>query len=210
MDHALRRWLAQVSRTVQWHRRLLAAGLAAAAVALALHAAEPSPPATVPMVVAARDLPGGTRLSAGDLEVANALGATVPDGVLRDTAGAEGRLLAGPVRAGEPVTDVRLLGPSLLDGWGEGLVASPVRIADPGVLELVRPGDRLDLIAVPADGTAAAAVVASQVPLLTIPPRGESGALAEGALLIVAVTPEQGTALAEAAVTSRLSVVLRR
>lgn len=210
MDHALRRWLAQLSRSMQWHRRLLAAGLAAAAVALALHAAEPAPPATVPVVVAARDLSGGTRLAPGDLEVVDVLDGTVPHGTLRDTGGATGRLLAGPVRAGEPVTDVRLLGPALLDGWGEGLVATPVRIADPGVLELVRPGDRLDLIAVPVDGTAGAAVVASRVPLLTVPPRAESGVLADGALLVVAVTPERATALAEAAVTSRLSVVLRR
>lgn len=210
MDHALRRRLARLHRTAQWHRRLLAAGLAAAAVAFALHAAEPEPPPTVPVVVAARDLPGGTRLGGGDLEIVDVLDGTAPDGALRETAGAAGRLLAGPVRAGEPVTDVRLLGPALLDGWGEGLVASPVRVADPGVLEFVRPGDRLDLIAVPMDGAAGAAVVASQVPLLTVPPRSESAVLAEGALLVVAVTPRQATALAEAAVTSRLSVVLRR
>src|SRR5690606_23924609 len=102
------------------------------------------------------------------------LAGTAPDGALRDAAGAEGRLLAAPVRSGEAVTDVRLLGPALLDGWGDGLVASPVRVADPGVLEFLRPGDRLDLIAVPVDGTAGATVVASQVPLLTAPPGGES------------------------------------
>jgi hypothetical protein len=41
----------------------------------------------------------------------------------------EGRTLAGPVRAGEPVTDVRLVSPSLAAGY-PGRVLVPVRIAD--------------------------------------------------------------------------------
>ena len=54
-------------RTVGWHRRLLAAGLAAGAVALALQAAEPDPAPTVPVVAAGGELRGGMTLTPEDL-----------------------------------------------------------------------------------------------------------------------------------------------
>jgi hypothetical protein len=113
------------------------------------------------------------------------------------------------MHAGELVTDLRLVGHSLLAGWGEDLVATPVRIADPGVLALVRPGDRIDLYATPLSALGPAAVVAARVPVLAVPDSGEQLVLAEGALLVIAATTRQAGLLAEAAVTSRLSVVLR-
>ena len=36
-----------------------------------------------------------------------------------------GRAVAGPIRSGEVITDVRLVGPALVAGLGDGLVASP-------------------------------------------------------------------------------------
>lgn len=209
MDDAPRRWLLEAGRAALWHRRLLAAGLAAAAAALIIHATQPAPPATAPVVVAARDLPGGATLTDADLAVADVLPDTVPAGALPDLHAGLGRLLAGPVRAGEPITDVRLTGPSLVEGWGDDLVAVPVRIADPGVVALVRPGDRIDLIAASMDGQTEAAVLATQVPLLAVPAPTDSGLLADGALLVVAVPIEQAAVLAQAAVVSRLSVALR-
>ncbi|HSI92190.1 MAG TPA: SAF domain-containing protein [Jiangellaceae bacterium] len=209
MDDVPRRWLIEAGRAALWHRRLLAAGLAAAAVALIIHAAQPTPPATTPVLVAARDLPGGATLTDADLATADVLPETVPDGALPDVSAGLGRLLAGPVRAGEPITDVRLTGPSLVDGWGDDLVAVPVRIADPGVVTMVRPGDRIDLIAASMDGHTEAGVLAAQVPLLAVPAPADGGLLADGALLVVAVPIEQAAALAQAAVTSRLSVALR-
>jgi pilus assembly protein CpaB len=209
MDDDRRRWLIQAARTALWHRRLLAAGLAAAAVALAIHAAQPTPPDTTAVVVAARDLTGGTMLTEADLGLAQLPPETVPAGALPDLSAGLGRLLAGPVRAGEPITDVRLTGPSLVAGWGDDLVAVPVRIADPGVVTMVRPGDRIDLLAASMDGHTEAGVVASQVPLLAVPAPMDGGPLADGALLVVAVPVDQATRLAQAAVTSRLSVALR-
>lgn len=196
-------------RTVGWYRRLLAAGLAAGAVALALQAAEPEPTPTVPAVAAAGELRGGTTLTPEDLQLVDIPPDLVPAGVLASVDDATGRLLSGPMHAGELVTDVRLVDPGLLTGWGEGLVAVPVRIADPGVLTMVRPGDRVDLYATPVSALGPAAVVAAQVPVLAVPVSDEQGALAEGALLVVAATSRQAGVLAEAAVTSRLSVVLR-
>ncbi|MGH8824135.1 MAG: Flp pilus assembly protein CpaB [Jiangellaceae bacterium] len=201
--------LRRLGRTVGWHRRLLAAGLAAGAVALALQAAEPRPVPTLPVLTAALDLPGGATLGPADVRVVDVPSAAVGAGVLGSPDAAVGRVLAGPVRSGEPLTDVRLVGPSLLAGWGDDLVATPVRVADPGVVGLIRPGDRVDLLAAPASGGGEATVVAGRVPVLAVPVRPDQGVLAEGALVVVAATVGQAAALAQAAVSSRLSVALR-
>lgn len=192
-----------------WHRRLLAAGLAAAAVALAIHAAQADPVRTVPLVVTARDLPGGGILQPADLTTIEVLVASVPAGAVASVDAAIGRMLAGPASAGEPVTDVRLVGPSLLQGWGDGLVAVPVRIADPGAVAILRPGELIDLIAAPVNGQGAPGPIATQVPLLAVPEQADGGLHADGGLLIVAVSAQQAASLAEAAVTSRLSVAIR-
>jgi Flp pilus assembly protein CpaB len=207
--HRLEIAFSRFVRTVGWHRRLLAAGLAAGAVALTLQAAESDPAPTVPVVAAAGELRGGTTLTAEDLLLVDIPRGAVPRGAVASVDDAVGRLLSGPMHAGELVTDLRLVGPSLLAGWGEDLVATPVRIADPGVLALVRPGDRIDLYATPLSALGPAAVVSAKVPVLAVPDSGEQGVLAEGALLVIAATTRQAGLLAEAAVTSRLSVVLR-
>lgn len=210
MDGRRHSWITSIATAVAWRRRLLAAGLAAAAAALAMHALQPSGPPTVPLVVAARDLPGGTTLTPSDLRVAVTPRDVVPDGVVPAVDAAAGRLLAGPARAGEPITDVRLLGPSLLAGWGDDLVAVPVRVADPGAAAMLRAGDRIDLLAAAPDGVVGASTVAPDVPVISVPPPGDAGVLADGALVVVAVPEDAASTLAQAAAVSRLSVALRR
>ncbi|RIQ19477.1 SAF domain-containing protein, partial [Jiangella rhizosphaerae] len=85
--------LHRLVRAAGWHRRLLAGGLAAAAVAFAIEAASPGAPATVDVVVAARDLPGGTVLAADDLTTAAFPPGAVPRGAVGRTEAA-GALLA--------------------------------------------------------------------------------------------------------------------
>ena len=99
---------------------------------------------------------------------------SVPDG-RPARAAAVGRTLAAPLRRGEPVTDVRLVGPSLLRGY-PGLVAVPVRIPDPGTVALLRVGDRVDLLVTETDGSAAR-LLAGGVPVLALPvdPEGAHG-----------------------------------
>lgn len=198
--------LQRLIRTAGWHRRLLAGGLAAAAVAFAIEAASPAPPATVDVLVAARDLPGGAVLTSSDLAWVALPAGAVPAGMVGGNA-AEGALLAAPVRAGEPITDRRLLGPGLLAGWdasGTDVVAAPVRVADAGAAGYLRPGDRIDLLATSLDGAARTEVVAAGVPVLALPSAGDS-TLAEGALVLVAASPGQAAELAAAAVAARLS-----
>ena len=65
-----------------------------------------------------------------------------------------GEVLAAPLRAGEPVTDVRLVGARADDGQ-PGLVAVPVRLPDPGMVALLDVGDRIDVVATdPQEGGA--------------------------------------------------------
>jgi Flp pilus assembly protein CpaB len=201
-------------RALARHRRLLAAGLAAGAVAAGLDAVAPAPPATSPVVVAARDLAGGRPLAAGDLTLAALPPATVPDGASASPAGMVGRSLAGPVRRGEPVTDVRLLGPSLVAEHGPRYVAAPVRVADPGAVALLRPGDRVDVLAAAVDpalasAAGAASVVAADAEVLAVPAPLETGDAVEGALVVLATRHDTAAELAAAQVRARLSVVLR-
>ncbi len=198
----------QLSRTVTWHRRLVAGGLAAGAVALTIHALEPSPELGVPVVTAANDLPGSTLLREDDLAVTHVPVDAVPDGAVSSLSDLAGQQISGPVRAGEILTDVRLVGSSLLDGWGPNLAAVPVRIADPAAVRLARPGDVIDIIAADVSGAGGAHVLAAGVPVLAVPSGSDAGLPSEGALLVVAATPAQVRELAGASVTSRLSIAL--
>ncbi len=212
MTDSRRWWWRELRRAVSWHRRLLAAGLAAIAVAAGIHAVEPAEPVTVPVLVAARDLAAGVPLAAADLEVRALPEALVPLGVLQPGDETVGRLLTGAVRAGETLTDVRLLGPSLVDGLGAGAVATPVRVADAGVVGLVRPGDRVDVLATPATLDAevgATHVAASGVIVVAIPDPSTPGGFGDGALLVLATSPQTAADLAAATVTSRLSITVR-
>jgi Flp pilus assembly protein CpaB len=214
---AARQWLRELRRAAVWHRRLLVAGLLAASVALALQASIPDPPPGVRVVVAAHDLPGGEPLSAGDVRLRERPGSTVPEGSLRSVADIAGRTLVAPVRAGEVLTDVRLVGRSYLEAYGAALVAAPVRIADAASVRLLHAGDVVDVLAAGATGegttAGAARLVASAVRIITVPRTGSSllGSTdtGEGSLVVVATTSETAARLAAAAATDRLSVVIR-
>ena len=133
-----------VRRAVLRRRRLLSALCVGGAVLVGLETAAPAPPPTVLVLTAARDLPAGTVLEGADLVPVEFRPDSVPDG-RPARAAAVGRTLTAPLRRGEPVTDVRLVGPSLLRGY-PGLVAVPVRLPDAGMAGLLRVGDRIDLV----------------------------------------------------------------
>ena len=205
----LRRAADDLLRAAVRRRWLLSGGLAAAAVATALPVLAPSAPTAVAVLAAARDLAAGTALTAGDLVPVRLPTGAVPDGVLAANEPIAGRLLAGAVRRGEPVTDVRLVGPGLLASLGvPDLVAVPVRLADPASAGLLRAGDRVDVLAAGTgpDAPVSAVVGAAGSPVLVVPPPGTG---LEGALVVLATSPSTAARLAAAAVSSRLSVTVR-
>ncbi len=154
----------RVRRGVLAHRRLLAFLLTAAAVAIGISATRPDPPDTTTMAVASRDLPVGTVLTAADLTDVE----TDPGSIPADLADAPlGERLAAPLRRGEPVTDVRLVGPELTEGHPD-LVAVPVRLPDAEMASLLHVGDTVDLYATdPA--TAETAQVTTDTLILSLP-----------------------------------------
>jgi Flp pilus assembly protein CpaB len=199
-------------RAAGWHQRLLAAGCAAAAVAFGLSALAPAPPPVVGVLTAARDLAAGSTLATDDVHVVGFASSVVPSGSLRAGANAVGLVLAGAMRRGEPLTDVRVVGRALLGSLAKsGLVATPVRIADPGAARLLQPGDVVDVLASSDRETRGAApCVASAVRVVTVPlPDGTAGNLDDGALVVLATTPATAAVLARAAVSSHLSVTIR-
>jgi Flp pilus assembly protein CpaB len=195
-----------VRRAVLRRRRPLAALLAAVAVAAGLQAAAPPAPVRVGVLVAARDLPSGVVLAAGDLTRAAYSPGTVPDGL---ATGAVGRTLAAPLRRGEPVTDVRLVGPALVRDH-PGLAAVPVRLPDAAMVALLRVGDRIDLVAADPQGSPAR-VVATDVPVLALPAAVEASGVAgplPGRLVVVGVPDEEVPLVADAAARYFLSLTL--
>ena len=208
----LARLARRVRDTFDWHRRAVAAVLVGVGVLAGLSALRPHAPRTVSVWTAARDLSGGSPLNAGDVAIRRLVVADVPAHALTAGTHVVGRLLAAPMREGEPFTDVRLLEPSLLAAMDRrGLVGVPVRVADgAAAAALARSGDVVDVLgrAVTADGTdTAATVVAAGVTVLAVPQR-DSGSSEDAGLVVVAVSPAQATALAAAA-DERLSIVLR-
>jgi pilus assembly protein CpaB len=191
------RWSAQGYRlrlAVVRHRRLLAAGLLAAAVAAGLQAVRPPSLPHTTVLVAAHDLPAGHRLTDDDLVAGSWYPAAVPGGAVRRPAG---RVLAGAIRQGEPLTDTRLLGAGLLIGLPGDTVAVAVRLTDPASALVVRSGERADVLAGPADDPLAtqpgagplstqgeARVVVSAALVLSVPAAGSgSGAAPDPGLL---------------------------
>lgn len=205
-------------RGVLSHRRLLAALLLGAAVLAGLRAVAPPAPPTVAVLVAAEDLPAGRVLTRDDLlEVPYADG-TEPSGAVVDPVG---DTLASPVRRGEPLTDVRLVGPGLLRS-GSDEVALPVRIPDAESVGLLEVGDRIDLVVGdPASSEPAGATVARGVLVLALPTGGgmspggagsapPGGPAGGGRLVVLAVTPEVAETVVGHAARGLLAVALTR
>lgn len=89
------------------------------------------------------------------------------------------------------------------------MVRAPVRIADAGAVRLLRPGDRVDVLA-------AARVVAVAAPVVAVPPdapdppdgSGAVGRPGEGALIVLAVPRRTAAVLTGAAASTPLAVTL--
>lgn len=199
--------LTRVRRRVLRRRRPIAVLLAAGAVAATLHTLAPPPPASTGMRVAARDLPAGHLLTDGDLVDARVPPGVVPEGAVGDP---EGRVLAAPLRAGEAVTDVRLVGPDLASAQPAGTVALPVRLSDAGQAALLTVGDRITLVATdPQAGTAEQ--LADEALVLAVPDARHAGDGAlPGRLVVVGLAQEDVYEVTSASVAAYVTYTWRR
>jgi Flp pilus assembly protein CpaB len=177
-------------------RRVVAGGLVVLAGVAALRSNPDGD--RVDVVVAARDLAPGATLTADDVRVEKRLTTTLPDGSQADPGAVVGSMLAGPTRRGEVLTDVRLLGSRLADAAvgskaGPGARIVPLHLADSALIDLVRTGDVVDVLAAPATdsapGTAAISrVVATDAVVVLVSPKPKVQA-AEGDRVVLVALP---------------------
>lgn len=201
-------------------RRVGAGLLAALAVVLAL---APGPSADeAPVLVTVRELAPGSAIRAEDLVVRSWPAALVPAGALRALPDAAGRVVAGAVRAGEPLTDLRLVGAALTTrAGGPDAAAVPLRPADPAVAALLAPGTVVDVVTLGAadgardggaDGSGSGArVIAGRATVLTVLPAQAQGAgrSGTGPLVLVALPRDEATTVAAASLAGEIAVTLR-
>ncbi len=193
-------------RRIALLRRVAAGLLAVLALVLALTPA--SGAAGTAVVVAATDLAPGVTLRAADLSLRRWPSDLVPAGALPHPAAADGRVLVGAARAGEPLTDVRLVGPAGHPGSPPGSAAVPVRLADAGVAPLLAPGSRVDVVTAGASSEepVVLAAGASVLAVLAVLPED---APSSGRLVLVAMPAEVATRVAAASLTEQVAVILR-
>jgi Flp pilus assembly protein CpaB len=198
------------------NRRLAIALLLCIAAGITVHQLTPAPADTATTLAAARDLPAGTALTAADLAPAKIPPQLVNAGSITDPREATGKQLAAPLRKGQLLTDSQLLGPGLLAGAPPGSAAVPLRMADPSSIQLVSPGQLVNVVLTGANGydhNSPSQVLASSVPVLwTSGQGGKTGQwLGTGetdGLIVVAAAPEQAARLAGASTQGKLFFVL--
>ncbi|EID18272.1 SAF domain-containing protein [Mycolicibacterium phlei] len=194
------------SRTVA-ARRTAAVGLVLLAAVAALR---PDPDdARIDVVVAARDLAPGAALTADDVRLATLAATTVPDGATTEVDAVVGTTLAGPVRRGEALTDVRLLSPRLADAAaGPDARIVPLSPAQDSVLDLIRPGDVVDVLAAAPDTDAAPRVVASGAVVVLVSPKPTGTAAGADRVVLVALPVRAAIDLAAAALVNAVALTL--
>ncbi|MFE7174319.1 hypothetical protein [Streptomyces sp. NPDC057616] len=110
----------------------------------------------------------------------------------RDADGGRGHPVADPVRSHRAVRTV----------------SAPVRIADAATVALLRPGDRVDVVAAPETAAAGDARVVARGARVAKVPEPLDEAAGSGALVVLAVPRTTAARLAGAAATARLAVIV--
>jgi Flp pilus assembly protein CpaB len=195
-----------ISRLLLRHRRPLAALFTGLAVLFALAEVTSEPPGRH-VVVAAHDLASGAVLTADDVARTRLPTSAVPAHSTRHVDDVVGRTVAGPMRAGEVITDRRVVRADRMSGFPDGTVLATVRLADADALSNLRVGDHVDVVAVDPDADERAEVITRDAEIVTLPPTADdTGGVPVG----FATTPDAALALAERGLDSRLSVLVSR
>ena len=162
------------------------------------------------VVVTARDLSPGAALTADDLRLENRLAPTIPDGSQSTIDTVVGSTLAGPARRGEVLTDVRLLGPRLAESAaGPDARIVPVHPADSALIDLVRPGDVVDVVAA-SEGSVAPTphVVATDAVVVLVSAKQKAQGATNDRLVLIALPAASANAVAGAALVQTVTLTL--
>ncbi|MFE3191880.1 SAF domain-containing protein [Nocardia sp. NPDC059240] len=189
-------------------RRASAVGLLALAAFLAVRT-EPTAGHTE-VLVAAHDLAPGQVLGDGDLRTAPRETATLPAGALRDAGRVRGATLAGGLAAGEIVTEPRVVGSRLaaLAAHAPDARIVPIRLADNAVAEILRAGDRVDVVAgADSGGGARAARLLASDAVVVLVSGSDGGRGRADRVVLVALDSRRATTVAAASLRTALTVV---
>ena len=149
-------------------------------------------------------------MSVTDIKVEKRSATTVPDGAQTTVDALVGTTLAGPARRGEVLTDVRVLG-SRLAGLAAGPDARvvPLHLADAAVLDLIRPGDVVDIMgAVDAGTDAKPTLVASDAIVVLISPKPKTAGAGDDRVVLVALPAAAAHSLAAATLVQTVTLTI--
>ena len=204
----------RLRRFVLRRRRLLAALLCCAAAGTGVQALLPPDSGEVRIVVSAADLPAGAVLTEQDLKILAVAAAAVPPGSFTAVAQLSGERLATPLKQGSPLMPTSLVGAGLLTGAPPGSVAVSVRPADPAIVQLLNPGQLVDVVLGHPDGlqpSGPPTVLAADAPILWTAEDGAEawpGAGDSGAVVVLAAAPGEAAALAAASGAGQVHLIL--
>jgi Flp pilus assembly protein CpaB len=201
VQHAVRPVRRPLSRRGRWRRtiaaRVISALLAGTALWLVASAVLPrAPDPGVPVLVATRDVGLGETVSAADVRVDRRPEAYRPSGALSSADPAVGRVLSGPVMAGEVLTPARFRGAGSLTGLPDGSVVVSVPVGDTGLAATLHPADLVSVLVAGSGETVAASAPVLSADLTSASVIGASGPA--GAHLLLALTPAEAKAYAAA------------
>lgn len=203
--------LNRISRSIRpdFARTVLARRIAAGTLVLLAGVAAWRPdPHSAPrdVVVAVRDLASGITVTADDVALHSRPAGTLPEGAATTLDAVVGATLAGPSRRGEILTDARVLG-SRLTGLSVGPDARtvPVHLADAAVLDLIRPGDVVDVLGAPsADSTASPRLLAVGAVVVLV----SATTAGDGRVVLVALPTAAAHALAGATLVQDVTLTI--
>lgn len=196
------------TRTVR-ARRFAAAGLVMLAGVAALRSNPEDDRSEV--VVAAQDLRPGTALTPGDVRLEKRSATTLPpDGSQADLDAVVGSTLASPTRRGEVLTDVRLLGSRLAESTaGPDARIVPLHLADSALVDLVRVGDVVDVLAAPVtDSPAALRLLATDAIVVLVSAQQKAQAADSDRVVLVALPARLANTVAGAALGQTVTLTL--
>ena len=187
-------------------RRVAAAGL----VVLAAVAALRSDPQYTAIAVAAHDLTPGVALTAEDVRLEQRHAEALPDGAQRDIAAVLGATPTAPVRRGEVLTDVRLLGSRLAESTaGPDARIVPLPLGDAAVLDLIRPGDVVDVLTVTADpDDPRPVVVASGAVVVLVSDKGRAAGAGGKRVALVALPARAANEVAASSLVQPVTLII--
>lgn len=200
--------MTRLRTTLRWHRRSIAAVLLGLGVVFALLALRPQVEPLTQVVVAVRELPGGTTVAPDQVQVVSWPTRALPQGAFTRPDEVVGQQLVGPVARGSAFARAFVVQGGLQAASGRQLV--PVRLADAQVLAFLQVGRRVSVVGLDADGRPV--VLARGARVAVLPGQAQGGLLGSnqsgGALVVVDVADAEAVQLAALGQGTGLNLVL--